>query len=122
MKTSGLISGSPLPLLLNTGAVLKCPHMGTVVLIPKQFQVLAQGLPVLRAIDVIGAPIVGCLQPPTPATVPCTLVVSVLPGSTSLTVSVLGVPALTQTLTAVTNGVPPGLVTVMLPGQAVAQG
>ena len=30
--------------------------------------------------DVIGAPIVGCAQPPTPATKPCTTVVSTLPG------------------------------------------
>ena len=58
-----------------------CPHGGQVTLIPRQFQVLAQGAPVLRLVDLVGAPIVGCLQPPTPATVPCTAIVSPLPGS-----------------------------------------
>jgi hypothetical protein len=91
-------------------------------LAPRQVQVLAQGAPVLRLVDLIGAPIVGCAQPPTPATVPCTLVVSALPGSTSLIVTVNGVPALTATAIGITNGVPPAVVTVISPGQVVVQG
>ena len=90
-------------------------------LIPRQFQVLAQGAPVLRLVDLIGAPSVGCTQPPTPATVPCTLVVSPLPGSTSLTVSIGGIPALIATAKGITNGVPPGVVTVISPGQVAVQ-
>lgn len=62
------------------------------------------------------------MQPATPATVPCTLVVSPLPGSTSLTVVVNGIPALIATATAITNGVPPGVVTVISPGQFAVQG
>jgi hypothetical protein len=85
-------------------------------------QVLAQGAPVLRLVDLVGAPIVGCLQPPTPTTVPCTLVVSPLPGSTSLTVTINGIPVLVATATAITNGVPPGVVTVISPGQVAVQG
>jgi hypothetical protein len=111
-----------MPPLLTTNAVLMCPHGGQVTLIPRQFQVLAQGAPVLRLVDLVGAPIVGCLQPPTPATVPCTLVVSPLPGSTSLTVMISGIPALIATATAITNGVPPGVVTVISPGQFVVEG
>lgn len=91
-------------------------------MIPRQVQVLAQGAPVLRLVDLIGAPIVGCLQPPTPATVPCTAIVSPLPGSNSLTVMINGVPALIATATAITNGVPPGVVTVLSPGQFAVQG
>jgi hypothetical protein len=111
-----------MPPLLTVNAVLMCPHAGQVTLIPRQVQVLAQGAPILRLVDLIGAPIVGCTQPPTGATVPCTLVVSPLPGSTSLTVSINGIPALIATATAITNGVPPGVVTVISPGQFVVQG
>jgi hypothetical protein len=111
-----------MPPILTVNAVLMCPHGGQVTLIPRQVQVLAQGAPILWLVDLIGAPIVGCTQPPTPATVPCTLVVSPLSGSTSLTVSVNGIPALIATATAVTNGVPPGVVTVISPGQFVVQG
>jgi hypothetical protein len=111
-----------MPPILTVNAVLMCPHGGQVTLIPRQVQVLAQGAPILRLVDLIGAPIVGCTQPPTPATVPCTLVVSPLPGSTSLKVSVNGIPALIATATAVTNGMPPGVVTVISPGQFVVQG
>lgn len=110
-----------MPLVLNTEATLMCPHGGRVTLIPRQFSVLAGGAPVLRLTDLIGAPIIGCAQPPTPATVPCTAVLSPLPGSTSLTVTVEGVPVLIQTTTALTNGVPPGIVTVIFPGQVVVQ-
>jgi hypothetical protein len=111
-----------MPPLLTTNAVLMCPHGGQVTLIPRQVQVLAQGAPVLRLVDLIGAPIVGCTQPPTGATVPCTLVVSPLPGSTSLTVTINGIPALIATATAITDGVPPGVVTVISPGQFAVEG
>lgn len=111
-----------MPPLVTTNAVLMCPHGGQVTLMPRQVQVLAQGAPVLRLVDLIGAPIVGCAQPPTPATVPCTLVVSPLPGSTSLTVMINGIPALIASATAITNGVPPGIVTVISPGQFAVEG
>ena len=75
------------------------------------------GAPTLRVSDVLGAPIVGCPVAPTGATVPCTLVASVLPGSWASTVLAAAEPVLLQTLIAVTNGVPPGPVLVVSPGQ-----
>ncbi len=97
-----------------------CAHGGQVTVIPKQAQVLAGGMPVLRAGDLEGSPILGCAQPPTPATVPCTVVASVFPipgASTSLFAKALGMPLLLQTLTGLTNGVPPSPLVVVSPGQ-----
>lgn len=90
-------------------------------MIPRQMKVLAGGAPVLRVSDVAGAPIVGCPVPPTPATVPCTLVAAVMPGSWASTVLAAGEPVLLQTLVALTNGVPPGPVVVVQPGQTSVQ-
>lgn len=106
-----------MPLVLNANAALQCPHGGRVVVAARQFEVLAGGAPALRVSDVQGAPIIGCPIAPTPTTVPCTLVASVLPGSWSSTVLVAGEPVLLQTLIAITNGVPPGPVLVVSPGQ-----
>jgi len=55
-------------------------------------------------------------------TKPCTLVVSTLPGSTSLKVTVGGRPAYLATLSGMTDGVPPGIITVVDPGQATVHG
>ena len=92
-------------------------------MIPKQFQVMVGGAPGLAAPDLIGSPIAGCLQLPTPAgTKPCTTIVSENPGSTSLKVLIGGRPAYLQTFTGLTDGVPPGIVTVVFPGQVIVQG
>jgi hypothetical protein len=91
------------------------------MVIPGQAQVLASGAPVLRISDVEGAPIVGCPVPATPTTVPCTLVALVLPGSWASGVVAVGEPVVLQTLIAVTDGVPPGPVVVVEPGQAQVQ-
>jgi hypothetical protein len=96
-------------------------HSGQVTLIPKQTQVVIQGGAVLCEGDLIGAPIVGCAQAPSPGTKPCTTVVSTLPGSTSLKVLVGGRPAHVATLQGVTDGVPPGTLIVANPGQASVQ-
>jgi hypothetical protein len=106
------------PLVLNAAAQLQCPHGGRVAAIPGQQRVLAGGAPALRVSDVEGAPIVGCPVPPTPTTKPCTAVAAVLPGSWASTVLAGGEPVLLQTLVAVTDGVPPGPVLVLAPGQA----
>ena len=58
-----------------------CVHGGKVMLVPKQTIVIAGGA-VLCEGDLVGAPIVGCAQPPSPGTKPCTTVVSTLPGGT----------------------------------------
>jgi hypothetical protein len=98
-----------------------CVHGGQVTLIPKQTQVTIQGGAILCEPDLVGAPIVGCAQPPSPSTVPCTVVVATLPGSTSLNVVVGGKPAYVATLSGLTNGVPPGTLIVANPGQTTVQ-
>jgi hypothetical protein len=111
-----------MPPIVTSNAIIMCAHGGQVTLIPKQTQVMIQGGAVMCATDLIGAPIVGCAQPPSPSTVPCTAVVSMLPGSTSLTVTVSGQPALVATLSGLTDGVPPGALIVSYPGQTIVQG
>jgi hypothetical protein len=108
--------------ILTSNAVITCIHGGQVTLIPKQTQVTIQGGAVLCEPDLMGAPIVGCAQPPSPGTKPCTLVVSTLPGSTSLKVIVGGRPAYVATLTGLTDGVPPGTLIVASPGQTIVEG
>jgi hypothetical protein len=111
-----------LPPLLNANAVIMCSHGGRVTPIPTQQKVLAGGAPVLCVPDLVGAPIAGCPVPPTPATKPCTTLVAPLPGSWSMKVLVGGRPAYTATLPGLTDGVPPGTVTVISPGQVKVQG
>jgi hypothetical protein len=48
--------------------------------------------------------------------------VSTLPGSWSLNVLVGGKPVYLQTLTGLTDGVPPSPITVAYPGQEIVQG
>jgi hypothetical protein len=105
-----------MPPIVTTNATIMCIHGGTVVLTPKQTQVLAQGGAVLRETDLIGAPIVGCAQPPSISTKPCTTVVSTLPGGSAPTVLVGGMPAHISTLSGITDGVPPGTIMVASPG------
>lgn len=97
-----------------------CAHGGQVQLIPKQFKVLANGMPVLCVGDLVGSPIAGCAQPPTPATVPCTVVVSEIPipmVGMSPRVLVGGKPVLLAGINGVTSGVPPSPLIVAFPGQ-----
>jgi hypothetical protein len=106
---------------VTTGATITCIHGGQVILTPRQTTVTIAGNPVLREGDLAGAPILGCLQPPTPATKPCTAVISTLPGSASTRVMAAGAPVLLATLTGITDGVPPGGLLVISPGQATVQ-
>jgi hypothetical protein len=108
-------------MILNSNAVVICPHGGKVVVIPRQVEIMAQGGPVLRDPDLIGAPIAGCRVPVTPVTAPCTAVVSTFPGSSSPTVLVGGLPVYLETLTGLTNGVPPAPIFVVFPGQIGVQ-
>jgi hypothetical protein len=98
-----------------------CAHGGQVTLIPNQTQVTIQGGSVLCEPDLVGAPIVGCAQPPSPGTKPCTTVVLTLPGSTSPNVTVAGRPAYIATLQGLTDGVPPGAIVVASPGQTTVE-
>jgi hypothetical protein len=108
-----------MPTIVTTNAVIMCPHGGRAVLTPRQATTVVQGAPALCEPDLAGAPIVGCAQPPTPSTKPCTMVVSTLPGSTSLRITAAGRPVYLDTLTALTDGVPPGIATVVTSGTTV---
>src|SRR3954453_14294448 len=106
-----------MPPIVTTNATILCAHGGQVMLVPKQTQVQIQGGAVLCEGDLAGAPIVGCAQPPSPGTKPCTTVISTLPGSASTRVTAAGLPVLLATLSGVTDGVPPGTIMVANPGQ-----
>jgi hypothetical protein len=107
--------------VLTTAARIMCAHGGQVQLIPKQMKVLAGGAPVLRVGDLEGAPIAGCAQPPTPTTVPCTLVATTIPVpfvGMNPRVLAAGAPVLLQGIQGLTNGVPPAPIIVAFAGQA----
>lgn len=108
-----------MPSVVTSNAQIICAHGGRVTLIPRQSRVTIQGGAVLCEPDLVGAPIIGCTQPPSPSTKPCTTVVSTLPGSSSPTVTVEGRPAYVQTLSGITDGVPPSPITVVSPGQTL---
>ncbi len=110
-----------MPPIVTSNATIMCVHGGQVTLIPKQTKVQIAGGYVLCEGDLSGAPIVGCAQPPSPGTKPCTMVISTLPGSSAPTVMVLGRPVLLATLTGMTDGVPPGTIMVASPGQTSVQ-
>jgi hypothetical protein len=88
---------------------------------PGQLQVQIEGSPILCEPDVVGAPIVGCAQPATTSTKPCTVVALVNPGSSSPAIKVGARPVYLETLTGMTDGVPPAPVTVRDPGQHLVQ-
>ncbi len=110
-----------MPPLLNASATIMCAHGGRVAVIPRQAKVLAGGAPVVCVPDLMGAPIAGCALPPTPATKPCTMVATILPGSWSMKVLAGGKPVYLQTLVGLTDGVPPSPLVVMFPGQVTVQ-
>jgi hypothetical protein len=110
-----------MPPVVNASATIMCAHGGQVQIIPKQTTVMAGGAPVLCEPDLVGCPIVGCAQPPSPSSKPCLVVVSTLPGSTSMKVMAGGRPVYIQTLTGMTDGVPPGIITCVNPGQTTVQ-
>jgi|SRR3954466_1727157 hypothetical protein len=107
----------PLP-ILTTNAVIMCSHFGTVAITPRPGRLAAQAATVLCEGDLVGAPIAGCTQPVSTNTKPCTAVVSTLPGSSTPKLLVTGRPAYTLALTGITDGVPPGKLQVVSPGQA----
>ena len=108
-------------LVVTTNARIMCAHGGQVTLAPRQTTVTIQGAPVLRETDLMGAPIMGCAQPPTVSSKPCTTVVAILPGGSAPTVAVGGMPAHLDALSGMTDGVPPGTVSVVSAGQTTVQ-
>lgn len=107
--------------VVTSNARIVCAHGGQVTLIPKQTTVTIAGAPVLRETDIMGSPIVGCAQPPSVSTKPCTLVASILPGGSAPTVSAGGMPVHLDSLSGMTDGVPPGTVMVVSAGQTTVQ-
>jgi hypothetical protein len=110
-----------MPPVLTSNAVITCTHGGQVTLLPRQEKVSIDGGFVLCEGDLVLAPIAGCAQVG-PGLVPCTLIVSTLPGSTSLKVMVGGRPVHVQVpIIGITNGVPPGQALVAFAGQTTVQ-
>jgi uncharacterized Zn-binding protein involved in type VI secretion len=109
--------------VVTSAAKIMCAHGGQVTLIPKQFKVLAGGQPVLCVGDIVGSPIVGCAQPPTPVTAPCLVVASEIPipmVGMSPTVLINGKPVLLAGINGVTSGGAPSPLIVALPGPTKA--
>jgi hypothetical protein len=95
------------PKVLTSTAVVMCPHGGKVQIMPSQTTAVSGGNPVLVVGDLDGKPIAGCTQPVSTSTAPCTQTLPMTVGaSTKVTAS--GTPALLDTATGMTNGVPPG--------------
>jgi hypothetical protein len=107
--------------VLTSNAVITCMHGGHVTLIPSQVKAICQGGSALCVPDLVGAPIVGCPQPPSTNTKPCTMVTASLPGSFSTTFLVEGRPVYLATLVGITDGVPPAGLVVVSPGQVGTQ-
>ncbi len=113
-----------MPPIINSNAVIMCAHGGKVTLIPKQMKVLVGGAPAMCVGDIVGSPIVGCAQPPTPATAPCLVVASEIPipmVGMNPKVMVMGKPVLLAGINGITSGVPPSPLIVSFPGQVKVQ-
>jgi hypothetical protein len=109
--------------IVTSSAKIMCAHGGQVTLIPKQMKVLAGGAPVMCVGDLVGSPIVGCAQPPTPATAPCLVVASEIPipmVGMNPRVLAMGKPVLLAGINGITSGIPPSPLIVAFPGQVKA--
>ena len=106
-----------MPFVLTSNAAITCMHGGTVTIVPRPGRMTIDGGTVLCDGDLVGAPIVGCPVVPSTNSKPCTTVVSTSPGSSSPKLMVSGRPAYVATLQGVTDGVPPGTLKVVSPGQ-----
>jgi hypothetical protein len=109
-------------LLVTTNATIMCMHGGRVTIAPRPGKALVQFGAVLCEPDLVGAPIVGCTLAPSTNTKPCTSVVGIQPGGTSLKVKVGGRPAYVVSLVGITDSLPPGVASVQNPGQMRATG
>jgi hypothetical protein len=109
------------PPIVTANATITCVHGGQVMLTPRQAKLFAQGGAALCEPDLVGCPVVGCAQPPSPGTKPCTAVISTFPGSATPRLTVQGRPVYLQTLTGLTDGVPPGAIMCVNPGQTIVQ-
>jgi uncharacterized Zn-binding protein involved in type VI secretion len=91
--------------VIQVGAALQCPHLGTITIVPGGAQVTVDGMPVAN-LAVTGT-VIGCTNVPTPVNptfLQCTTVTWTT-GAARVTIN--GVPALVVTSLAVFNCVPP---------------
>ena len=102
-------------LYLNRDAVIQCSHGGRLQLGgPTQDVVVAGGSPVVTEQDLMTGSIVGCPQVGSGVT-PCTAIVGVQAGR-ARGIDAAGQVLMTDALSSVTNGSPPGQCSVMHPG------
>jgi hypothetical protein len=100
---------------LNHRATLQCTHGGTVLLFPlpmRSFNIMSS--PVVTDTDLMSAIIVGCPQISL-VTKPCIKIVAILMGR-ALQIQVDGEIPILDSLQALTDGSPPGLVSAMNDG------
>src|SRR5205085_2673419 len=100
---------------LNHRAMLQCTHGGQVMLIPPPLRSLyVMQSPVLTDMDLMKAMIIGCPQIG-PGLKPCLKITMILMGR-SLQIHVDGETPILSSLQAMTEGVPPGMVTAITDG------
>src|ERR1022692_4214486 len=100
---------------LNHLATLQCTHGGQVLLFPPPFRSFnIMQSPVVTDMDLLEALIVGCPQIG-PGIKPCTKIITILLGQ-SLEIQVDGEIPILDSLQALTDGVPPGIVTAITDG------
>jgi len=104
---------------LNQRAILQCVHGGQVVIVPMPMRSLhVMHSPVLTEQDLLKAVVVGCPQMG-PGLKPCTKIVQVIVGQ-SFQIKVDQETPILDTLQAMTDGCPPGLVRALDNGQSNA--
>ncbi len=95
-----------MPKVLNKGSAITCLHQGTVQLTAGQTLLKVDGQAVLLQGDLEGATISGCTTPASPASKPCTTVVSMSVGAATK-LKVGGKAVLLDTAAGTTDGVTP---------------
>ena len=108
-----------MPMYLNHRATLQCTHGGRVILFPpvhRSFNIM--GSHGLTDQDLLKAMIIGCAQMG-PGVKPCTKITTILMGKAGKIITDGEIPIL-DTLQAMTDGAPPGMVTAIDNGQSNA--
>jgi hypothetical protein len=102
---------------LNHRAIIQCVHGGRVMLFPPPFRTLEIiNSPVVTETDLMEAVIVGCAQIG-PGLKPCTKITSILMGR-SLQFQVDGEVPILDSLRAMSDGGPPGMVSAIYDGNS----
>jgi hypothetical protein len=93
---------------LTSASDVQCGHQGAVQA-KSSAKLTVSGNAVLLATGVVGSPVTNCSTKLTSIpTSPCTTVVSLLPTSLAQKLTVGGLPVVLDTLSGLTDGVPPG--------------